>query len=225
MDNNFNSMPKVVYEGRRVINNVQSSASLFLMKTFFTMLFSIITLCMPHMNTYPFLLPQMIMLEIFVIGLPAFFLSMQPNDSLVEGKFISHVIKKSVPAALVMTLSVLLIEILKLTANFLVKDNLVFTTMAVYVLTFAGCISLFATCKPFNKYRIILFCANIFVILSIVLLSIFGVGPLPKDNIAPMIPLSTYWPNLLTVLIVFLIDIPLFYGISYLCSKLKIKKK
>ncbi|MBQ8427046.1 MAG: HAD-IC family P-type ATPase, partial [Clostridia bacterium] len=67
MDNNFNSMPNVVYEGRRVINNVQCSASLFLMKTIFTMLMGIITLCLPYMKTYPFVASQMIILEVFVI--------------------------------------------------------------------------------------------------------------------------------------------------------------
>ena len=63
LDNNFNSMPKVVHEGRRVINNVQNSASLFFMKTLFTMLMGIITLCLPYMATYPFLPSQMIILE------------------------------------------------------------------------------------------------------------------------------------------------------------------
>ena len=108
-DNNFNSLPKVVYEGRRVINNVQSSASLFLMKTLFTMLVGIITLCLPYMHTYPFVASQMNPLEFFVIGLPAFFLSLQPNDSRVEGRFISHVIKKSVPSALLMVISCVLV--------------------------------------------------------------------------------------------------------------------
>ncbi len=67
LDNNFNSMPKVVFEGRRVINNVQSSSSLFLMKTLFTMLWGIITLCLPYMETYPYKLSNMIMFEIFII--------------------------------------------------------------------------------------------------------------------------------------------------------------
>lgn len=214
LDNNFNSMPKVVYEGRRVINNVQSSASLFLMKTFFTMLMAVIVLCLPYMQTYPFRTSQMIMLEVFVIGLPAFFLSMQPNDSLVEGKFISHVIKKSVPAALVMTISVVIIEILKKTLG-LFPEN-VYTTMSVYALTLAGCINLFITCKPFNKYRALLFGCAIFCVLAITTLTIFGLIPLFSETIFPMIPLSKYWHHLLIVLGIVLIDVPLLIGLQKL---------
>lgn len=223
MDNNFNSMPKVVYEGRRVINNVQSSASLFLMKTFFTMLFGIITLCMPHMNTYPFRLPQMIMLEVFVIGLPAFFLSLQPNDALVEGKFISHVIKKSVPAALTMTLGVLAVEIIKLTTNLPYSSELLYTTMAVFVLTIAGCVSLFSTCRPFNKYRTILFLANVAVVAIIIITAIFGIGILPEENLMAMNPLSHYWKHVLIVLALSIICVPIHWGLKKLCEKLNLK--
>jgi cation-transporting ATPase E len=212
-------MPKVVYEGRRVINNVQSSASLFLMKTFFTMLMAIIVLCLPYMQTYPFRTSQMIMLEVFVIGLPAFFLSMQPNDSLVEGKFISHVIKKSVPAALVMTISVVIIEILKKTVGlFPENDYIVYTTMSVYALTFAGCVNLFTTCKPFNKYRALLFGCAIFCVLAITVLTIFGLIPLFSETIFPMIPLSKYWHHLLIVFGIVIIDIPLLIGLQKLFS-------
>jgi cation-transporting ATPase E len=74
-DDNFNSLPKVVYEGRRVINNVQQSASLFLMKTIFTMFVATISLLIPYMTTYPFVASQMYPLEFLIIGMPAFFLS------------------------------------------------------------------------------------------------------------------------------------------------------
>ena len=224
LDNNFNSMPKVVYEGRRVINNVQSSASLFLMKTFFTALVGIITLCLPYMDTYPFRLPQMIMIEIFVIGLPAFFLSMQPNDSLVEGRFISHVIKKSIPASILMTFSVLIIEILKHTLS-INQADIIYTTVAVFSFTLAGCINLFVTCRPFNKYRTILFVGNMVFVLGIILTSALGVGLLPKESLAPLIPLNKNWYNYLIILGIFAVDIPLFMLLKFLFNKIKIKNK
>lgn len=218
LNNNFNSMPKVVYEGRRVINNVQSSASLFLMKTFFTMLMSIITLCLPYLQTYPFRLPQMILLEMFVIGTPATLLAMQPNDSLVEGKFISYVIKKSIPAALTITLSVLIVEIIKLTVG--VFPDYIYTTMSVVALTLAGCISLFSACKPFNKFRTILYIGNVLIVLIVILTHLFGAGILSAEYIAPMIPLNTYWHHWLIMFGIFLLDIPLFFGLKILFEKI-----
>ena len=217
-DNNFNSLPKVVYEGRRVINNVQSSASLFLMKTLFTMLMGIITLCLPYMHTYPFVASQMIILEMLVIGLPAFFLSLQPNDARVEGNFISYVIKKSLPGALLMVISVIIIEIFKKTLGIFSDD--VYTTMQVFTIFCSGIINLFFVCKPFNIFRTILFTTAAVLILAIVLLSIF-VG-LEFFGFIAMMPFSKYWHHVLLVALVVLIDYPLAILLQFLCNKIKL---
>ncbi|MBO7345709.1 MAG: HAD-IC family P-type ATPase, partial [Clostridia bacterium] len=196
MDNNFNSMPKVVHEGRRVINNVQCSASLFLMKTLFTMFMGIVTLCLPYMHTYPFRLPHMIMIEVLVIGIPAFFLSFQPNDARVSGRFISYVIKKSLPGATLMLLSVIIIEILK--NNLGIFDESVYTTMSVFALTYAGIVNLFATCRPLNRYRTLLFFASTACVTAIVLFAIiFGI---PMLSFTQMLPLTEYWHHILIVI-------------------------
>lgn len=224
MDDNFSSMPKVVYEGRRVINNVESSASLFLMKTLFTFLFAIIILCIPSRVTYPFVLSQMIMLEVFIIGLPSFFLSLQPNESRVKGRFISQVFKKSLPSALLMIVSVVIVEI----AKALIGENSVITeetysSMQVYVLTFAGLINLFYICRPFNKLRALLFGTSFTVITAICLTGIFaGFTPL---NLSPMTPIfPDYWQHLLLVLFVILLDLPLSIGFNKLFSIIFTKK-
>ena len=101
LDNNFDSMPEIVREGRRVINNVQRASSLYLMKTLFVMLLSFFTLVVPNMN-YPFTLKQMNLLELLVIGVPSFTLSLQPNDSRVEGKFLNSILRKSMAGAWLM---------------------------------------------------------------------------------------------------------------------------
>lgn len=93
-DNNFSSMPKVVFEGRRVINNIQNSSSLYLMKTLFTTVFAIISIIL--MQQYPFVTSNMMVLEFFVIGIPTFFLSLQPNQNRVKGKFLSYVLSRAV---------------------------------------------------------------------------------------------------------------------------------
>ena len=179
LDNNFNSMPKVVYEGRRVINNVQSSASLFLMKTIFTMLMATISLILPYMHTYPFVASQMNPLEFFVIGIPAFFLSLQPNDSRVEGKFISYVIKKSLPSAMLMLIGAMVVEVIKiLTPN----ANLeLYTSMQVYIILGIGVINLFFVCKPFNKYKTLLFTLSAVLVIGIIISSIFYFIPFVND--------------------------------------------
>ena len=217
-DNNFNSLPKVVYEGRRVINNVQCSASLFLMKTLFTMLMGIITLCLPYMHTYPFVASQMNPLEFFVIGIPAFFLSLQPNDSRVEGKFISYVIKKSLPSAFLMIISVLIIEIFKKALG--IFDDSVYTTMQVFAILSAGIINLFFVCRPFNKYRIVLFSLATAVVLGIIVISIFA--GFDFFLFEAMMPLSDYWHHILIVITVGLLDIPLALLLQYLGNKIEL---
>ncbi len=223
LDNNFNSMPKVVYEGRRVINNVQGSASLFIMKTFFTALVAIITLCLPYMDTYPFRTSQLIMIEIFVIGLPAFFLSLQPNDSLVEGRFISKVIKNSVPASILMTLSVLIVEILKHTLP-INQPDVIYSTIAVFSFTIAGAMNLFITCRPFNKYRTLMFTVSMLAVLFIMITSSLGVGLLSEEYLAPLIPFATNWYNYLILIGIFILDIPIFMLLKYLFNKIKTKE-
>ncbi len=223
LDNNFNSMPKVVYEGRRVINNVQGSASLFIMKTFFTALVAIITLCLPYMDTYPFRTSQLIMIEVFVIGLPAFFLSLQPNDSLVEGRFISKVIKNSVPASILMTLSVLIVEILKLSLP-ITQPEVIYSTIAVFSFTIAGAMNLFITCRPFNKYRTLMFSVSMLAVLFIMITSSLGVGLLSQEYLAPLIPFAINWYNYLILFGIFIIDIPIFMLLKYLFNKIKIKE-
>lgn len=219
MDDNFNSMPKVVYEGRRVINNVQSSASLFLMKTLFTMLFALIVLIIPSMSAYPFVLSNMILFEVLVIGMPSFFLSLQENDSLVEGKFIKKVLIKSVPSALLMTFSVGLVLIIKAILNDNIDDS-VYTSLCVFVLNFVGLLSLYSICKPFNKFRVVLFSTMALIMLIITLIAMF-VGLSSLLQLSVMLPLEKYWLHLVILISVMIIDVPLHLLLQKGFSKIK----
>ncbi len=219
MDNNFNSMPKVVYEGRRVINNVQSSASLFLMKTMFTMVITILTLFM--YEKYPFKLSNMILLEVFVIGLPAFFLSMQPNDARVEGHFIVHVITKSVPSAILMILSVAVVACFGDISN----DKEIYKTMAVFALTYSGIISLLNICSPLNKFRSILFFVNLIIVLSFTIIILMS-SPISKMlGLIAFTPFSDYWQKLLIIGAIIVIDIPLSIVLQKITDMIRCKVK
>ena len=171
LDDNFNSMPDIVREGRRVINNVQGSSSLYLMKTMFVMLLSFLTLVVPNMN-YPFSLKQMNLLELVVIGIPSFFLSLQPNHSIVKGSFINGVLKKSLPGALLMIFSVIAINFF---AQYYSKfDRAVYNTYGVFAFTFAGLINLLVICRPLNKYRSTLFAATALILITVFIFSYFN---------------------------------------------------
>ena len=104
-------MPKVVGEGRRVINNIQQTASLYLVKTLFTMIIAILTMsgflrAFSGSNAYPFYPSQLMLIEMFAIGIPSFILALQPNKKRVEGNFLINVIRKSLPGALTIGIQV-----------------------------------------------------------------------------------------------------------------------
>ncbi|MGN0812978.1 MAG: HAD-IC family P-type ATPase [Candidatus Coproplasma sp.] len=156
MDNNFGNMPKVVGEGRRVINNIKNSASLYLMKTLFTAILALICIIFAtQMGGYPFVPSNMLLLEVFIIGIPSFFLSLQPNNERVQGKFISHVMSRSVPGAAIMVICVM---VMHLVCNYAGTDFKQFeTAMCTVALTFAGLVMLFRVCQPINPFRLVLF--------------------------------------------------------------------
>ncbi len=95
-DNDFSHMPEVVAEGRRSINNLQRSASLFLVKTVFTAVLALVCIVMPP---YPFIPIQMSLLSTAVIGIPSFVLALEPNHELVRGNFLANVLARSLPAS------------------------------------------------------------------------------------------------------------------------------
>jgi cation-transporting ATPase E len=157
------------------------------------------------------------MLESLVIGLPAFFLSFQPNESRVQGKFIKYIIGKSLPGAFLMLLSVIIVEIFKIHVHQFSVET--YTTMSVYALTCAGLVSLYTTCYPLNKYRALLFFSCVFVISIVIIFSIiFGFKTL---NLVRMLPMKEYWHHLLIVTSIILLDIPLSELLQKAFAKMK----
>ncbi|MBQ3235154.1 MAG: HAD-IC family P-type ATPase [Clostridia bacterium] len=151
-DNNFNSMPKVVAEGRRVINNIQQSASLFLMKTIFTALLAFISIA--TMNPFPFETKHLTMLELFVIGFASLALSLQPNEKRVEGDFLTTIFSNAIPGALILLMNLYIIKLISLFGIFPSEE---FTmTMQVVAFTLGGVVYLHKVCKPYNALRVII---------------------------------------------------------------------
>lgn len=155
LDSNFLNLPMVVEEGRRVVNNIVNSASLFLMKTFFTIALTVFCLC-TGIN-YPFVPNQILLLEFFTIGVPSFFLALQPNKEKIRGKFINLVAKKSV-------LYGILLFATFLSCYFYGTYHLSgvsYETMSSLAITFVGLMILLKICKPLNWYRTVLYIAMV----------------------------------------------------------------
>ncbi|MCD7864512.1 MAG: cation-translocating P-type ATPase, partial [Clostridiales bacterium] len=104
LDSNFSSMPDVVMEGRRVVNNLERSASLFLVKNIFSFLMSLFSVI--SFISYPLEPAQISLISMFTIGIPAFFLALQPNTKEIQGRFLSNVLVKALPAGLTDTIAV-----------------------------------------------------------------------------------------------------------------------
>ena len=180
LDSNFSSMPSVVAEGRRVVNNIQKSSSLFLMKTVFAICISIFVLCMN--STYPFSPIQFIMLEMFVIGLPSFFLALQPNTNPIKGKFLSNVAKNTLPAGICLVGSTIAMYIYQM---FTGVTSEVVVTMSSIAITAVGFIALFRMCKSFNWFKSVMYiaCMSICITLVLTIPELFKYVALTKTDI------------------------------------------
>ena len=143
--------PKVVAEGRRSINNIQRSSSLFLVKTIFSAILAVLFLFLP--TTYPYVPIQLTMINALTIGAPSFILALEPNRERIQGRFIYNVICRSIPGAFTVAIGVVLMQLGYL---FGLDFETVSTMTAVYtgVAEFAV---LFWVCKPFNPLRIALY--------------------------------------------------------------------
>lgn len=152
LDSNFDAMPKVVSEGRRSINNIQRSSSLFLVKTIYATLLAIVFLFinMP----YPFMPIQMTLTSVLTIGIPSFVLALEPNNDRIKGRLFINIITKALPCALSIVLSILLIMASSLFISF---DNSQISTLCVISTGFLGLLLLFKICQPFNLIRKTLF--------------------------------------------------------------------
>ena len=149
-DNNFNSLPKVVAQGRRVVNNIQQSASLYVMKNIFVCLLAIISIA--AVEPFPFKTPHLSMLEMVVLGFATTLLAIQPNNKAIEGDFLLTIISNAIPGALILLFNVYLLEFLNLFGIF--GDNqLLLRTVQVVSFSFASVVYLIKICKPLNLWR------------------------------------------------------------------------
>ena len=150
LDSDFSKMPDVVGEGRRVVNNIKRSASLFLAKNIFSMLLTIFTLI--SVNLYPLYPTQLSFLGVFTIGIPAFFLALQPNKSLIKGDFLLNVVLKALPTGIT---DFIVVTIVTIYGNCTGLAHEQTATAATLVLLTVGMAALIRVCMPFDMIRVI----------------------------------------------------------------------
>lgn len=151
-NSDFANMPKVVDEGRRVINNIERTASLFLVKNIFSFILTIIAIL--SVSVYPLKPIQISLASAMTIGIPSFFLALEPNHSLVKGKFLRNVLYNALPAGIT---AAVLVECAMLLANEFNIEYTMLSTISCFVYSFAAYMMLLKVCRPFNLWHGILF--------------------------------------------------------------------
>ena len=177
LESNFSCMPSVVLEGRRVVNNIERSASLFLVKNIFSFLLSLFS--MAFMITYPLEPSQISMVAMFTIGIPAFLLAMEPNKKMIEGHFLTNVLLKALPAGLT---DVLIVGFLTVFGQTFGMSNEEISTAATLLLAIVGLMILFKISKPMNVFRWIVWSAMVAGLLFCVIFlkKLFGIGVMTR---------------------------------------------
>ena len=200
LDSNFASMPKVVAEGRRTINNIQRSASLFLVKTIYSTILALMFLIMG--DSYPFIPIQLSLISVVTIGIPSFILALEPNKEKIQGHFMQNVIAKAIPTGLTVAINIFAINSLHERG---IIPTAYYSSLCVISTGICGIILLFTLAKtrkieetklPFSIFRL-----SLVIILTI----IFILGLTILDglfNIAPLEPMLKIIIRLLVISII-----------------------
>ena len=208
LDSDFSAMPSVVSEGRRVINNIERSAALYLWKNIFSFVLTLVTLLFTL--TYPLEPVQLTLISALMIGAPSFVLAMEPNKSLVRGHFMKNVLNRALPAALtnfLMILGVLMFDrAFEISENPAMKGQV--STVCTLIMALVGLLMLLSTSSPFNKIRIAL-CA------AMALGTVIGV--LAMSGFFSLVPLEFKTKLIFGVFAI--MSVPTFIGIKMLTER------
>ena len=169
LDSDFKSMPSIVDEGRRSINNIERSASLFLVKTIYASVLAILFLFID--SPYPYIPIQLTLTSVLTVGIPSVILALEPNHNRVKGKFLINVLRRSLPASIAVIVCVLTVNLAGDVFNF---ERMEISTLTALITTVCCFILLFKTCKPFNFLHRLLFSS----MLILFLLLFFGLPSL-----------------------------------------------
>lgn len=155
LESDFSKMPKVVMEGRRVVNNIERSSSLFLVKNIFSFLMSIFAVIFSL--TYPLQPSQITLISLFTIGLPSFFLALEQNKQRIQGNFLLTVMGKAIPGGIT---DMLIVGALVVCGTIFKLSETDISTTATLLLIVVGFMVLYKISSPMNRFRQIIFCSS-----------------------------------------------------------------
>jgi cation-transporting ATPase E len=183
LDSDFSAMPAVVMEGRRVINNIERSAALFITKNIFSFLFAtIMTIALAH--PFPLTPSRFTLYNMMLIGAPSFVLALEPNRSIVKGRFIINVLRNALPAGLTNFAALALLSVVCEMRGIPVSEV---ETMALILIAFVGFLMLYKLCVPFTPLRIaLIICMLVGFVGGALLPGMMGIDflpPLYRDSI------------------------------------------
>lgn len=191
MDDSFANLPKVVAEGRRVVNNIQSSSSMYFMKTIYVIVINLMLILLHFAFGKTMKSPlvsnrSVMLMDWVIVALPTFFLALQPNEKRIKGAFFTNVLKNCMPCSLtfiVTTASLYVMHSLDLTLVPMEQLG----TLVTLTYTFGGLFALYFACKPFNKWKSALFLSIWAIVLAAVFVNwtynFFNYEPLDREQL------------------------------------------
>ncbi len=190
LDSNFASMPKVVAEGRRTINNIERSASLFLVKTIYSSVLALLFLFLSQ--GYPFEPIHLSLISVVTIGIPSFMLALEPNKERIHGNFLKNIISKAIPTALTTIISILVIAFaLKLGK---IPES-AYSSLCVIATGISGFLLLFTLSKSRKSEKSKLLVSPYRFILTLMMVLLFIIGLTFLNwwfNIVDLLPILPY---------------------------------
>ena len=183
----FSVLPNIVDEGRRVVNNIERVASMYLIKTTYSFLLCLLSIVLSH--EYPFYPIQLSLISAFCVGIPSFFLALEPNYSKVGKDFIAKVFRNALPNGITVVLNIFIIIMFCTIFNKSFED---YRLVVVAITGFVTLRLLYTICKPLNLWRKILlvFCSISFFELLILLPDLFLVSKFGIVSIAFIVALA-----------------------------------
>jgi len=217
LDSDFSAMPAVVMEGRRVINNLERSAALFITKNVFTLLF-VLAVTIPLGVLFPLAPNQFTLFNVMFIGIPSFVLAMEVNKNIVRGKFLINAFRNALPAGLTSFLG--LLSMFFFTSRWdmpIAQIQAEVPTVSLIIIAFVGMLMLIKLCTPFNVLRIVLciamlagFIGGVIVLSGVVIDGEPALSPLTSSGI---------WLTVLTCLAL----TPIYVGLTFAFRKMGLR--
>ena len=215
LESDFAALPSVVDEGRRVINNIERTASLFLVKNIFSVIFALIAIIWRF--SYPIEPSSLTLVNVVTIGAPSFFLALEPNHKPITGKFLRNVLYRAAPAAFCDLFVLVGITMFKTAFDIPAQES---STVCIVLIGFVGLLMLFFVCRPFRDPKI----NPLHVGLMIVMPALFVAGLLfslfSKPDLFHVFPLS--YGSVLVMLVFMMLAVPVMFANRWGFEKLSI---